>query len=51
MIATQMSIDEVETFLPPDSDVGKVSQEQMKILLQDPVPVQRNYNRVPRPLN
>ena len=51
MITTQMSIDEAEAFSLPDSDVGKVSQQQMKILLQDPVPVQRNYNRVPRTLN
>lgn len=42
MIATQMLIEEAETFSVSGLDVRKESQPQMKILPQDPPPVQRN---------
>ena len=48
MIATQLLIEKVETFLVSDLNAGKVSQPQMKILRQDPSPVQRNYSYVAR---
>lgn len=42
MIATQMLIEEAETFSVSGLDVKKESQPQMKILPQNPPPVQRN---------
>ena len=42
MIATQMLIEEAETFSVSGLDVKKEGQPQMKILPQNPPPVQRN---------
>ena len=47
-MVTQMVIGEAEAFSMLGLDVRKVSQAQMKILLQDPPPIQKNYDRVPR---
>ena len=42
-----MVIEEAEAFSMLGLDVRIVSQAQMKILLQDPPPIQKNYDRVP----
>ena len=42
MIVTQMLIEEAETFSVSGLDVRKESQPKMKILPQNPPPVQRN---------
>ena len=46
-MVTQMVIEEAEAFSMLGLDVRIVSQAQMKILLQDPPPIQKNYDRVP----
>lgn len=48
--ATQMLIDEAESFSQNDTDIGCIPDLQMNLNLTDTQPVQRNYVRIPRPL-
>ena len=38
-----------ESFSVLDRDVGNVNDPTMKVYLFDETPVERNYNRVPKP--
>ena len=42
--------EEAMSFSTEDGDIGNILDTTMKIKLKDDVPVQRNYNGVPRPL-
>ena len=48
--ATQMLIDEADSFSQNDADIGCIPDLQMNLNLTDAQPVQRNYVRIPRPL-
>ncbi len=48
--ATKMLIEEAETFGTNDSDIGSIDDLKLKLTLDDPKPVQKSYNSIPRPL-
>ena len=48
--ATQMLIEEADTFGTNDNDIGSIDDLKLKLSLDDPKPVQKSYNSIPRPL-
>ncbi len=49
-IAKCMLFDQSDVFAEDDTDIGCISDLQLKIYLKDDTPVQRSYNAVPKPL-
>ena len=45
-----MLLEEAETFGTSDSDIGSIDDLKLKLSLDDPKPVQKSYNSIPRPL-
>ena len=50
LIVRKMLLEEAESFSKTDDDVGRAEELQVDINLTDPVPVQRKYTSIPRPL-
>ena len=48
--ATQMLIEEAETFSNCENDIGSIDDLKLNLTLDDPKPVQKSYNTIPRPL-
>ena len=43
-----MILKEVDTFIADDTEIGDVNTHKMKIQLENQVPVQNNYNCIPK---
>ena len=47
---TQMLIEEADTFSNCENDIGSIDDLKLNLTLDDPKPVQKSYNSIPRPL-
>ncbi|CAB4033267.1 Hypothetical predicted protein [Paramuricea clavata] len=50
LVAQQMLLEESDCFSRDDEDIGCSEELKMKINLTDNIPVQKNYNSIPKPL-